>query len=102
MCIRDSNRGVAYRRASDKEKALADFAQAIEITPDYREAYNNRGMVLADNYEYEAAITEFTKAIEIDSDYWYAYNNRAMSKWALGDRKGAESDYKVVSKYMSG
>ena len=80
---------------------MADFAQAINLKPDYREAYNNRGMVLADNYEYEAAINEFTKAIELDSDYWYAYNNRAMSRWALGDRKGAESDYKVVSKYMS-
>ena len=97
-----NNRGVAYRRSVDKDKALEDFDQAITIKPDYREAYNNRGMVLADNYEYEAAIVEFTKAIEIDSDYWYAYNNRAMSRWALGDRKGAESDYKVVSSHMSG
>ena len=41
---------------------------AIELKPDYAEAYNNRGIVYIQSY-YDRAIKGFNKAIEIKSDY---------------------------------
>ena len=37
------NRGVSYRETGKLDLAMADYGRAIEINPNYFEAYNNRG-----------------------------------------------------------
>ena len=37
-------RGIAYRNLEDYDAAIADYTKAIEINPNYAEAYNNRGI----------------------------------------------------------
>src|SRR5262249_13540429 len=44
-------------------KALEDFSRAIELKPDYAEAYNNRGRAHAHLGEYSQAIEDFSQAI---------------------------------------
>jgi len=39
------NRGLAYRRKGDMEKAAVDFSQSIELDPKFTAAYSNRGFV---------------------------------------------------------
>ena len=40
-----NNRAVAYFEKGEAEQALADFTKAIELKPDYAEAWYNRGVV---------------------------------------------------------
>jgi len=60
------NRGVAYGRKGEYDRALADLNKAIEINPKYAGAYNNRGKAYGLKGEYDHAIADFSKAIEID------------------------------------
>jgi tetratricopeptide (TPR) repeat protein len=40
-----NNRAVAHFEKGEAEQALADFSKAIELKPDYAEAWHNRGVV---------------------------------------------------------
>ncbi|MDB9386653.1 tetratricopeptide repeat protein, partial [Microcystis aeruginosa] len=41
------NRGVGYIQQEKYDLALAEFTKAIELDPNYTEAYNNRGFLYA-------------------------------------------------------
>lgn len=63
-----NSRGKAYVAKGDRNRAIADFTQAILFDPSYVEAYNNRGIsheALGNRVE---AIADFRKAQSIDSD----------------------------------
>jgi|GEM_PF-2450105 len=62
------------------EKAASDLEYALEIDPQYAEAWNNRGNILTalgtDNLD--DAIISYKRATEIDPDFaeaWYNYGN---------------------------
>ena len=61
------------------ERAIEDFNKAIELKPDYAEAYVNRGNSYLGLEEYERAIEDFDKAIKIDPKDVGAYHNRAIA-----------------------
>ena len=62
----------------DFDRAIADFNRAIELKPDYAEAYNNRGNAYSDKGDFDHAIADFSKAIELKPDFPIAYNNRSV------------------------
>lgn len=66
---------------------------AIELKPDFPEAYLNRGMVKASTKDYEGAIADYTKAIELNPELANAYNNRGVSRRRIGNYDGAIADY---------
>ncbi len=39
------NRGIAYHKKGQYNRAIQDYDKAIEINPQYADAYNNRGVV---------------------------------------------------------
>jgi len=51
-----NNRGVAFLGLRKVEEAMADFDAAIELNPDYAEAFANRGRAQLDQEDYDAAI----------------------------------------------
>ena len=57
------------------DEALESYKKALEIKPDYAEAYFNMGVVLKENGDSEAAIDSYKKALTIKPDYAEAYNN---------------------------
>ncbi|MFA6571237.1 MAG: tetratricopeptide repeat protein, partial [Bacteroidota bacterium] len=88
--------GVANSNLGNKQGAIADYNNAIEINPKYTEAYFNRGnakSTLGDNQE---AIADYNKAIEINPQYAEAYFNRGNLKSTLGDKQEAIADYNKV------
>ena len=55
------------RGQGDYDIAMSDYNKAIEINPNYVDAYNNRGNIYSQGKgEYDNAIPDYDKAIEIN------------------------------------
>ena len=66
MPIAYYNRGLAYWKKGDFDRTIVDFTKAIELNPNFAEAYYNRGVWLTGKKgDSERAIEDFTKAIEL-------------------------------------
>ena len=76
-----SNRGVAWNKKEEHDRAIVDCTRAIEIDSQNAVAYFNRGAAWVNKGELDRAIADFTSAIEIDSQFAEAYYNRGVV-WA--------------------
>lgn len=56
------NRGNAYGKKGDHDRALADFDKAVQLNPDYAEAYYNRAVAYFYKGDYEKARENVRKA----------------------------------------
>ena len=74
-----------YYLKGEYDSAIVDYTKAIELNPDYAEAYNNRGVAYHLKKEYDSAIIDFSKAIELNPDYAIAYNNRGRAYGVKGE-----------------
>ena len=83
-------RGNAYFDKGNISQAISDYAKAIEINPEYVDAYYNQGNAYRGNIS--QAISNYTKVIEIDPNHFLAYNNRAGAYFKKGNLDQAISD----------
>jgi tetratricopeptide (TPR) repeat protein len=60
------------------EKALANYTMAIELSPDFAEAYFQRGMAHAQQSSLDKAIEDFTTAISLKTDGGYYFMRGAL------------------------
>jgi tetratricopeptide (TPR) repeat protein len=70
------NRGLAYYKKGEYDKAIADYTRVIELDPQLAVAYNNRGLAYYKDDAYAKGIADFNKAIELNPIYSEAYHNR--------------------------
>ncbi len=75
------------------EDALADYAEAIRLKPDYAEAYNNRGAVKAALGRHDDALADYAEAIRLKPDHASPYYNLGIVKAKLGRYDDALADY---------
>jgi Flp pilus assembly protein TadD len=61
------------------EQAIVEYTAAIELKPDYAEAYNNRGFAYYLKGNFERAIADYSRAIELRPNYPKAYNSRGVA-----------------------
>ena len=73
------NRGIAYAKSGQHDRAIADFDQAIRLDPDSIFALNNRGAAYARKGQYDDAIADFNEAIRINASNALTYNNRGIA-----------------------
>jgi tetratricopeptide (TPR) repeat protein/tRNA A-37 threonylcarbamoyl transferase component Bud32 len=70
------NLGLALGNAGQPEQAIIEFQKALELEPDYADAYSNLGAVLCDDLErYEEAVDACRKAIDLNPKSEHAYYN---------------------------
>jgi hypothetical protein len=60
-------------------EAIAEYRRAIELAPQFAEAYSNLGTALRDSCETDAAIYAYERAIEMRPDLAEAFNNLAIA-----------------------
>ena len=77
----------------DPEDALADYAEAIRLKPDYAEAYNNRGAVKDELGRHDDALADYAEAIRLKPDHASPYYNLGIVKAKLGRYDDALADY---------
>jgi len=85
--------GNAYYDKGDYDHAIQDYAKAIELKPDFAEAYFNRGLAYNNKGDYDRAIPDFTKTIKLEPDHAEAYNSRGIAYDHKGDQDRALKDY---------
>ena len=87
------DRGLSYAYAGEYQQALTDFNKAIELQPNFRDAYISR----CENYrrlgDYQKALSDCDRAIEIDPNYARSYLNRGSILDQTGDQQGALASY---------
>ena len=67
--------GVVCKALGHYDEAIGHYNKAIEIKPDYAEAYYNLGNLLKDTKKYDEAITSYNQSIEFNSANFQAYIN---------------------------
>ena len=88
-----NNRGIAYAKKRDVNKAIADFSKAIELKSDYAEAYNNLGNAYDDKGDFDKAVDNFNIAIKFKSDFVEAYVNRGVAYGKRDEFNKAINDF---------
>lgn len=78
---------------NEYDKAIEYYNKAIELDPDFADAYNNRGIAYRRKGECAKAIEDYNKAIELDPDYSEAYYNRGRAYRYLKEYDKAIEDY---------
>ncbi len=82
--------GISYNNLGLIDNALIAYNNAIELKPDYSEAYFNKGLALRSIYQYSNAIECFDKALLINPSYAEAWLNKGntlfdIKKYKLAD-----------------
>lgn len=89
-----ASRGVAYDNKGQTDAAIADFTAALELKPDFGDAYIDRGLSWTKKHEYDRAIAEFTQASNVDPAHAFlALNDRGNAYDEKGDFEKAIADY---------
>lgn len=88
-----NNRGIAYLRLSESEKALEDFNKAIEIDSKFEEAYFNRAGVLIDRQEFPLAVTDLEHIRNTYKDSTNYYLKWGDLKFSQGYYEQALAEY---------
>ncbi len=87
------NRGGAYSALGELERAIADYAEALRLRPDYMQAFYNRGHNYAALGRHDQAIADFTRAVELRPGEARVFYNRGKSYTALGQFERAIADF---------
>ena len=85
--------GNEYLDKRNYSMALDHYNQAIEIDPNYADAWNNKGIALRNLRKFKEAIYCCDMAIMINPNYADAWNNKGVSLGKLGKYKEAIESY---------
>ena len=75
------------------EEAMAHFNRAIQIWPDFGEAYLNRAVAEHDESQPGPALADLNRALDLDPDSTRAYNERGQIYLENGDLRKAIAEF---------
>ncbi len=72
-----NNLGDVYGRAGDKQAALKEFQRAIDLKPNYADAFHNLANTYQELGQSDKALENYQKAAQINPSLWQSYQNIA-------------------------
>jgi len=90
------HKGTGLVRQGEHLEAIEIFTRAIELKPDFAQAYTFRGSAKFDLGNWEGAYDDYTKAIEIDPTYAEPYDYRGRIRLFWYDEEGACEDFRMA------
>ncbi len=88
-----TNRGRAFVRRDQPDRALADFAQAVMLDPRNSRAFANRGDLYSAMGEFDRAVEDYDLAIAANPEDFEAYSQRGNVRLMTGEPERAIPDY---------
>lgn len=96
--------GIENGQKGNYRNALDNFSKAIQLNPNFAEAYNERGLAEcalsknSDNMDLALAnaLSDYNSAIKLKPDFAAAYYNRGNLMQAQGDWNNAKTDFTIV------
>jgi len=98
-----NNRGNAYAKKGDYDKAISDFTEAIRLEPNLALAYSNRSLAYYKKGELGRAISDYNEAIRLNRffyvcfglypDSYYGRLRRSLAYVKIGLRDGIRGYY---------
>jgi len=86
-------RGNAFIRSGDIDRAIESFSKALRLNPNYAGALIGRGVALCKKGDYENAMADLSEALYLDPKSAKAYYYRGSILGTKGDYAGAIADY---------
>jgi tetratricopeptide (TPR) repeat protein len=78
------NRGVAYLRKDQYDRAIEDFDQSIRLNPNYALAFKGRGNVHLSEGQYDRAIEDFDHVLRLNPNDAWAFAGRGGAYFGKG------------------
>jgi len=86
-------KGWAFERSGDFALALDTFSRAIELRPDFADAYYGRAWVRDRLDQLEQATKDYGNAIRVEPKFAAAYGSRGVARFYLDELSAAEKDF---------
>src|SRR5258708_1409970 len=87
------NRGRGSFNSKDYDRAIADYGEAIKLSPKDAWAFAHRCEAYESKEDHDAAIADCNEAIRIDPKYGWAHNNRGVVYYGLHEYDAALADH---------
>ena len=86
-------RGWAFERSGEFTQAIGAFSRALELRPDFADAYFGRAWVRDRLDQLDQATTDYGRAIQIEPKFAAAYGSRGVALFYLDQLAEAELDF---------
>ena len=90
------NLGLAYYQGGKMEKAIAAYQTAIQLEPNFADAYGGLGVIYWRNGDIDAAIRHCQKAIKIAPENIEFHQNLTQIYWQKGMYDRAAIGYRII------
>jgi Flp pilus assembly protein TadD len=91
------NRGLAFNRRGEIDRAIEDYHKAISLNPRYPDAHSNLGIALYQKGLVDQAIAEYRVAIQLDPRNANAHKNMGVALYMSSRFAEALEHYLIVA-----